>query len=461
VRRLLPLVLVLLLALPAPAHARRVIAHGAFGGLAVAGDAVAWSDVSRPGARLRVKRPGSASKLVFSQQVPRGETGGLETLAASPTRVAIIVSEQRGDEESENFRLTQELRAGPLDGPLTRVVRGAFLGVGCEPAPTDAAVAADVLVWIEKTCPSGARVLARDLAGGGADRQLTQMAYLADLTAADRFVAWVQGPAEPSGFPAPGEIVVYDLVANAESYRVPADPSRLIRRIDVQADGKLLVQGVHATPGTGAQQGEFLDWYSPAEPTPHPLSVRSAFTFPALGGDRVLLSRFASRTTDELVLSDLNSALTTLARFPRRTLGITVAFDGRTAVYVEEGCADDTLFAQDVPESGAIPETTVTSCPVRIQRGTILVPGGRTARVKLSCTRGCDGTAELRAGGRRIAPMRHFHFAGTSGRVPFTLDSRARRALRRAGSLRATVTVHNQDRNFKARRTVGRIVLDP
>jgi hypothetical protein len=447
----------LLAAAPA-AQARRAVAQGSFTVFEVAGDAVAWSDLSRPGGRLRVRVGGAPSRLVFSQRVPRGYVGALDSLAASERRLGIIVSEQRGDDESPNFRLVRELWTGPLSGPLTRALRGVVTGA-CQSAPSGVAVGEDALISVESTCPSGANVVVRDFATSGTARTIGSAAYVDQLGAAGRFVAWRHSTPAPTSFPAPGEIVVFDVTANAEAYRIASDPSRAIESVDVQADGKVLVEGRRVTPGTGASQGDFLDWYSVAEPTPHPLSVRSAFTPPLLGADRVLLSRIANRTTDELLLSDLNSTLTTVARFPRRTLRVDVAFDGRTAAYVETNCIDTTLFSQDVSTLGTVPHTISTTCPVRITGGLLIVRSGR-AKVKITCPRGCAGTATLTSGGRRIAPVRQVRLTAT-GSVTVTLDARARRALARTGSVPATVTVRNTDRNSRARRTSARVVLDP
>lgn len=463
----------------AAAPARRVVnvvpgstSSGCAG--ALAGPEVVYGPGSASAGRQRVtvlaRRPGAAPRVLMDEVLPAGVRGDTipnfgPCFSASSQRVGLILEKFKETGLDEPDFRGSELWSGPLSGRLTRIMRGSGgSGPRCRARPLSFAVAGNVLVDAQTSCATGAyRVVIRDFARGGAPETLRVAAQVGQVAAAGRFVAWLESPQKFTGSAPPWAIVVYDLGRKAEAYRVPAREAHRIDRLQIQADGTVLVDGLRE-PRPGQPSGSFLTRYAldgtsteiPRDPDTLLWSGRN------FGGDRILVGRFvrgpvpgAPAIGEALAISDLSGRLTPLAHGPG-TFGVDTDFDGRSALYSQQACVGMTLYLQDV-HTGAVAGPPDAACPVKLTGGVRRVRGGR-APLPVSCPRGCYGMVTLAANGRRIAPARRLSLAGGHGTLTFALDARTRRALA-SHPVSVTATARSGDLDRDARVTTTRLTL--
>lgn len=339
-RRMLPVTAVLsaaLLAAP-PAHAGKLADTTSSGPLAPAGNAVVYS-VFRTGdaaARLRLARPGHASRLIFSQKLRRGYQGEpiVAVPAASSRRVGLITTQERGRPSSNSFRSLSELWTGRVTGPLKQVVPR------CHGVPGSVAVADNALVTIEGTC-TGVAVVVRDYAKTGQPRTISTASRLKALTATGHLAAWRQRNRRAGGHWT-YSIVVYDIAKGRVVHRIPnggwAD------YLSVQADGKVAGQSASG-PIVNA-------WYSATSTVRHDVPVGSV-TPPQLGADKLLYSANTNpQHTGETTLSlhGLDGSESVVASFPGRgflTEFRNATYDGRRVAFIRKGCTSNELWLLD------------------------------------------------------------------------------------------------------------------
>lgn len=452
-----------------PAQEPIAVAPGFSSGIgfvfALAGSQVVYSRPTAGRIVVRARRPGGAARTLMEDKLPAGTGGGIEPLigvspglAASGRRVGLLVLVEKARSQEEEI-VASELWGGPPSGRLTRILAGrGSIGATCEPVPGAVAVTGNTLVDVQSSCrsPQVHRVVVRDYDAGGGAVTIATAPAIGDIAAAGRFVAWLQADREPAGQPAPWTIVVYDLDRQAEAYRIPADPAQEISRLQVQADGTVLLDGRQHPPGqpwisrlayftlAGPQSGTDV-------PTPAGWFPPGGHSFAA---SRIVAAQYPSSGPSSLGLVDLTGAATRIAQAPRGTLGTTVDYDGAHVAYMEQRCQGNTLVRQDASLPASVAGSTATDCPVSIAGGTLRVRGAKV-RVPVTCPRGCYGSLALTRSGHRLAAA-HTLSVPPAGRatVTFTLTASARRAVSR-GTLAATVTATTTDLRYRTTAPTG------
>ncbi len=442
-----------LLVATVPAQAERIANTQSYGPIALAGNAVVYVVHSSADqglhvrARLRLARPGQQSRLIFSQRLARGfsDEPTVSVPAASSRRVGLILEQDRGDPESNDFGTFRELWTGRPTGPLKRVSTTRRRANPCLGGPLAVAVGDDALVTVDGTC-SSQRVVVRDYARRGTPRIIARAQRIKALAATGHFVAWVQRTRRTERPHWTYTIVVYDRSRNRVAYRIPN--SGWPDHLSVQADGKIAGQGEGGTA-----------WYSAAEQTRHVLPAGSVEP-PRLGADKLLFSgNFGPTGETSLALRDLSGSQTVVASFPARQFRPSfhnADFDGRHLAFLQVGCATNELWMQDATGPAYRAAETDPACPGTVSGGTRHAVNGRVS-VDLTCPKGCQGGATLDSNGRQAGRVWTFHLKPGTSPIVFSLDAAARRTLRRTGKLDATVSVHTQDLNGDAREATAQV----
>jgi hypothetical protein len=194
----------------------------------------------------------------------------------------------------------------------------------------------------------GGAVGVRDL-HGGATKTVGASAHAARL--AGRFVAWLEGD-YVAGTGNRADIVVYDLNAGVESYRIPAAalPNQ-VEDLALQRDGK--VAFVFDPSADDTNPRALVGWASPAEPRVHKLPLARRYSYSvSLARDRIVFARdskAARRAFEETGVTDLRGH----ARlFQRHAVGRGIDFNGREIAYTDRGCRGYRVMRRRLPSSG-------------------------------------------------------------------------------------------------------------
>lgn len=284
--------------------------------------------------------------------------------------------------------------AGRLDGPVEPLSSCSPFGI---PPSRSADVDGTRVAYTTEECNSGAdhRIVVRDLAANSDVATLPAPAgkRLSRVQLAGRFLAWVE--AEPVA--GSGDLVVYDLTAGAESYRVPG-----VGLYSLQSDGKVV--RIAPQPGAPDECSGQLAWHAPGEPESHLLGgcPRGA---PVAAGDRVL---YLDADSADLQIVSLTGASPAQTVVDSTAPGVvqSIDFDGSRAAYTVAGCLPQLgqVYVDDLNGPAAVEGA---ECPFAVSRSRVRASrsgpprSGRRARGAAT-----PPSTSAGAGGRRPGPSR-------------------------------------------------------
>jgi len=437
--RLVALVVLLLAGalLPAVAHAARtqVSDEAVAAGPRLAGDVVVYERPTGSQRILRAAGPRTAPRTVRSFPVPDAVDDDccftFTSLGWTASAGRVATSTYREDSAKGQIAgVSVRFAAGPLDGSDTQIYA---CGAGMSLTPGGFDLDGDRLAFVTGTCPGQPRsIVIRNLATGVDERTVEPPAGdLGGVVLAGRYLA-IGHRAGPN---APGQVVVRDLETGANVITAPVSGG-----FDLQPDGKLVaVSQIPAPDGCPTSYG----WYSPAEPTRHPLGY-CPLAGPKIDGDRILMAIRTPAAGDavELVVSDLAGRGRTLA-LADAPPGFVSDYDleGGRAAYAVRSCntARGAVFLDDL--AGGDPLRVNVDCPVSASGARIRASRSGVVTVRLSCPNGCGGIVTLGRRGSEAAYALGKSFASEPGsvRVRLKLRGAARRKLAREGVLRARI----------------------
>jgi hypothetical protein len=247
-----------------------------------------------------------------------------------------------------------------------------------------------------------------------------------------------------------GEIVVHDLEADADLYRVPGTNGAF----SLQSDGTLARLSTLGPNGEVISSDDCwtIDWISPADPaSPHRLPGCAA-TPPVIAGGRIAYVARDGRT-EFAALADLNGNVRRVAA-PVEA----VDFDGRRLVSRDVRCdGERDLWEEDL---SAPPVDSRADCPVRIS-GSSLRDGHIAPRI--TCPLGCRGQMSIelpkRRSGDQLSGARSFVLGPRGSSRIRPLFPRVRVLGRRLRRGRVTVRVDVADRSGNRVTTRRRVTV--
>lgn len=391
----------------------------------LAGGYVVWAEATpnMPGGTLVVNAAGPDGRirqLIGFSPVGPDEAQGVARLAGSDTGRVAFVRTVHG--------YPTELWVGSTAGGFVR------LDDPCG-VETDTALEGDVLVYgqvnVDFACGQGQLVLV-NLTTGESTRLAAAwpVAEFAEPALAGRFLAWRDHTMGVS--PNRDEIVVYDLVAGAEAYRVDTHtltvpPGAANYRFALQADGKVAAAFVDAGQ---VQPGSHVVWFSPAEPFAHRPAVDLATPDVSLADDKLVGCR---RDRADYAVMDLEGR--TLNQFDGydSTWGCPrVAFDGRQLGWLHghRGTLHLADYPAQPPAAARIrPVITPPGSAASVEPTRFLSVGGS----RVACPDGggvCAVNVRLRHGRRVIGRAAQRVLEGEHVPVRARLSRRAARRLR-------------------------------
>jgi hypothetical protein len=312
------------LAVVSPAQAASWSAGKKAPSAVLAGSGVAW--IARGGNRaLYEARPSHAPRRI---QVFRKPSGG--SFAGSGSGVVIeneaVVPATPVDGPASGGT---EFFAGPVGKPLDSLGRCGF-GIGTGLGRIDISGATLAFVRCDGT------VEVRSLGGPPASRTFGASAHAVRL--AGRYVAWLEGDYDRTNPRSQADIVVYDLRADVEAYRIRAAAiGGAVRSLALQADGKIAFEFDPNANDTNPRA--LVAWASRAEPRVHklPLPRRTSYGV-TLVHNRIVFARDSKankRPFEEMGVTDLKGHT---RLFARHAAGTGVDYDGRNVAFAERTC---------------------------------------------------------------------------------------------------------------------------
>jgi hypothetical protein len=282
------------------------------GGPRLAGDEIAWAEHSRGRLAVRLGRPGEGAETLFRSQPAARMHPRFGVFAASAGALVFDVVGRPG-----RGGVPSVLRVGSLRGPYHVVERDCI-----EPAATGAD--AEGTVTAVAHCAADACGIRFEDVASGAVSGLCSYHLIGAVSFAGTYLAFE----ELDLVARTRHVIVYDRSAGAEAFRVALSyggPEQDLFDFDIQADGKLAL--LRRRPGRPHPSGR-LEWYSPAEPSPHRLA-QTPLLFPRGGGppavriagDRIAFDRWTGAARHdsgryELAVASLSGTVTTtIARF--------------------------------------------------------------------------------------------------------------------------------------------------
>jgi hypothetical protein len=411
--------------------------------------AVAHADFK--GFDLLAAKPGGPVRTV--RRFPSFVTGDGHDVSLGPQltsaggRVALaIVAEPIPQSRYEDYLEPAgvDVLSGPFEGPLEPLL-------ACRPGmpvPPSIALTEHGLVLPGPDCDSaraGGLALRDD---DGSLRPLTPSGSRA--RAAGAFAGWVGRD---------GEIVVYDTASASVAYRITLPPGASLVDWDLQADGKAAL-----ALAPDSSHDATLSWYSPADPSPHPLAVPAARDWGVrMAGDRIGYLRSHTPADygyyfGDLGVTDLAGQTRTVSK---RATGIAGShwafdFDGSTVTWTGPACFGAVLHSDPVdgpqrPLEGARPH-----CPLRFVKRPRLL-GKDAIRVRPRCSGfvipNCAGSDV-----KLVALKSHLKLGSDTmrfcdGAADIFLGPRGKALVRKSKSLRvrATVAVRDADGKLEVR----------
>jgi hypothetical protein len=389
-------------------------------------------------ARYSVKTvsPGEQPRTLYSADASQTSSGEEDddyafSFAASGTNLAVL---DQGDYEGAVAHWEDWLYAG-AQGVRPAQVLHCTDEAGENPAVVPFALDGTRLVYVDGSCPPHAPQAVVD----GPVRLAVPAGETVDAVAvAGDFLAYSTVGANVR------RVVVARVSTGAEAYH-----------LDVPASGALAVapDGTVAFAGHDNVFGQCgtpkLGWASPAAPFAHIIAgAEPCSAHIALAGGRIgyLEVRYrAFRTTD------LSGHEVTVAR---DVTSFAMAADHAAVVLPD--CAGQALWNIDAIDAPAGRPRAAKTCPTSLRSRRVLLRG-RTANVRLSCPRGCNGLIG-------IGPSRHGRDAArsqpydlTAGTATIRLPLSPRDARRLAGRRRAYVLMTDHptpDGDFRIRRPI-------
>ena len=285
-------------------------------------------------------------------------------------------------------------------------------------------------------CAERPVVQVRDLAAPGvAPRELA--AAGTDVRIAQLYVAWRLQDA----------IVVYDLVAGAEAYRVDlAGRPGPVVDYDLQPDGKVAI-GM-TDPQSASSEPPRVGVARGARRTGPPAAARS-LRFLRAAADRAAVRTVASDGTEVVSPVDLGGSVRPIARIIPAGDGLDV--DGTRVAWAGAACAAAILHVKDTEEPGVTVDRT-THCAVRVPDPTLRLNRRGRGFIDLLCPapyparRGdrCAGRLALRTLAGRSLGRRRFRIGADENAGP-TIRI-ARRTLGRHPPRRVRLVVSSRTR---------------
>lgn len=318
---------VALLAVAAPAAGSTWKAGKRAPHVALAGGGVAWY-TSRPdgGRALYAAQPGRKPRRVESFPPPREPAvfiGGAFAGSAS-TVVLENATYIPGNQVDSGGSGGVDLYAGASGGRLDLLNR---CGGGLGSALGRIDVSGTRVAF--QRCDEKLEV--RDLAGGTAP-QVVGLSVRA-VRIAGRYVAWLEGGYDSTPSPSRADIVVYDLEAGAEAYRIPAAAiATSVQSFSLQGDGKVAFAFDPSFDDTNPRL--LVAWASRSEPSVHRVPIKRRLSYSIrLRRDRIVFSGYSSaRETapEELGVTDLKGRSRLIVR---KGSGLGIDFDGKHVAY--------------------------------------------------------------------------------------------------------------------------------
>lgn len=423
----------------------------------LAGDRALWTESART--RVDVwsgasgEDPRRVERVRFNPGPGAAESALVGRLTASPSLALLSTFAYVNPGDNLGLRPAfSQHHLGPVDGPLDGIARcDGEAGFGLLPSLRPADVWQQAYAYWQ--CDDGnGHVEVRDTAA----QPLSPARAVGDggevPRIAGRFVAWLEPGSEP-GCGGPG-IVVYDRVADAEVYRVSRCELGRLHSFDLQDDGKV----AFAFENNSAQD-VVVGWASPEEPFIHRLDLPEAdFYDVRIGSDRIAYQggRRAlvwSVPRADVGIADLSGDSRLIARnTDALLLDQSFDYDGGRVVWREFRCERRRLVIRSVTAIGVAPGSA-TDCPLRLRR--LPVVESRAVTFRFGCGAfepPCNFVARLRIVGHGGGPASRATYGENLVRVRFT--RRARRLLRREGSLRVRANVQLTDAaaRFQTRR---------
>lgn len=408
-----------LLALAAPTGAARVelVRMPSHTPKLVAGGAVFFSP-STSGLRVIRVQPGQPAQTLTTLQHPPGAGGSVTVesdlrLAASDSHVAAsrwVRVVTKGLEAEDSFRI----EAGPAAGPL----RTLHECRGRHPIDVDAAQLAHTNGCVEQGGTPPVMVRNLNTQQGLATAIVEQSARVTEVDLAGQHLAMLSAP---GGNP---QIAVRDYTQANDAYVVPAAN---IVQFSLQSDGKLAVK-------EQSQNTCRIAWYSKAEPFAHNIEV-CPFGDVRLAGDRMVYER-EEEAEATLELRSLTGQTQTVASFAAAGMMTGQDFDGSRVAYGVSGCVPrrDAVYVDDL--AGPPGDAHSALCPVVISKAQVRASSSGIVKFGIACTEGCQGSVDLRHGGRRaVRDVKSVLLDSGSGKVSLRLTPAMREKLADRGSL--------------------------
>ncbi|HEY7633652.1 MAG TPA: hypothetical protein VH817_23320 [Thermoleophilaceae bacterium] len=244
-----------------------------FTGPVLLGGAAVWAQHDADG-RWRIYRAGA--RVVKLKTLPAGGSGHLYhpvRLAAGGRSLAVVDTSYRviNGHDMDYATLVDRVLLGSLDRPFVRLAGCGYGNNGCAANPPcgiyglpswNVSVGNGTVAWMQ-ACPGPVELDARQVDGGPLLLRVAlnpPFARVPALLAANGdYVALLED----------NQIVVWDLAAGRELYRLTPPSGQLIARCAIQADGTIALATSANT--IGGDPPFHLGWASPAEPFMHPL----------------------------------------------------------------------------------------------------------------------------------------------------------------------------------------------
>jgi hypothetical protein len=444
--------------------------------LALAGSATLVGTEAGPDTNeVRSFAPGQAPKVIAKVTLhPESpEFGDSMRFSASTSRILLLDTGTSYSYKGTGALHYEQLASGPLGAPLSSLSAGCLLTPTLDETVSDEegrirphtaiAIDGEVVAYDSFGC-----VVVRDFASGLQriipleatldpvhSGELVRLPQDALLRVAGRLIAF---RANPRGGEGPSSIVVYDIDAGRELYRVPTPPEQHPEAgpgvdgptFDLQPDGTLLI----ADPSSC-----IITVSTIADPSPRALGTpacyvrrvrngRALVVAPGPGGGRVLEWTPIEAPAPHIVADLGRDGILETARAEMNQTDV---------VYALSGCYPR-VYRTQLAEPGA-PPTLPARCPVRVSPRAMLTP--KSLRVRILCPLGCRGTFSAWVGtakqlrtGKGGAYLGSEAYGGEPARTDYSLAPNQPQTftLLPTGEFKEHPSVHGLARQLKRKR---------
>jgi hypothetical protein len=184
----------------------------------------------------------------------------------------------------------------------------------------------------------------RDLSGSVAPKVVGYQARAVRL--AGHYVAWLEGEYDGGRGQSEADIVVYDLQAGVEAYRIPAGAIATgIVSLSLQDDGKVAFVFDPSADDTSAST--VVAWASPSQPSVHrvPLPRRLGYSV-LLARNRIVFAAYRDAgdgVSEQIGVTDLKGHSRLILR---KGSGLGIDYDGKNIAYTFRACKRYTVVRQ-------------------------------------------------------------------------------------------------------------------